>query len=81
MFDIKKIRQTLRLSQAELSQALGISQTYLSLLENGKRRITKDIKNKVLKICLQPEKHFDYKYIKADIAEREKYIDINFGVY
>lgn len=40
---VKHLRVTKMLTQEELAQALGISASYLSLLENGKRPATKRI--------------------------------------
>ncbi|MFP5111849.1 helix-turn-helix domain-containing protein [Bacillaceae bacterium C204] len=47
MSSIKKLRILSDLSQGELAERLGISQSYLSLLEREKRPVTKEINEKL----------------------------------
>ena len=44
---IKKKRQALGYSQSELSKKLGISASYLNLIENGRRKLTTSLTTKV----------------------------------
>tara|TARA_B100001094_G_C17527556_1_gene483083 strand:- start:19 stop:516 length:498 start_codon:yes stop_codon:yes gene_type:complete len=44
---IKKKRQSLGYSQSELSKKLGISASYLNLIENGRRKLTTSLTTKV----------------------------------
>ena len=44
---IKKKRQALGYSQSELSKKLGISASYLNLIENGRRKLTTSLSTKV----------------------------------
>ena len=44
---IKKKRQALGYSQSELSKKLGISASYLNLIENGRRKLTASLTTKV----------------------------------
>ena len=44
---IKKKRQALGYSQSELSKKLGISASYLNLIENGRRKLTISLATKV----------------------------------
>ena len=44
---IRKKRQALGYSQSELSKKLGISASYLNLIENGRRKLTTSLTNKV----------------------------------
>ena len=45
---IKKKRQALGYSQFELSKKLGISASYLNLIENGRRKLTTSLTTKVV---------------------------------
>ena len=45
---IKKKRQALGYSQSELSKKLGISASYLNLIENGRRKLTTSLTTKVV---------------------------------
>ncbi|WP_412992781.1 helix-turn-helix transcriptional regulator [Neobacillus sp. 3P2-tot-E-2] len=47
MSPIKKLRFFAELSQGSLASRLGISQSYLSYLERGKRPITPEISKKI----------------------------------
>jgi transcriptional regulator with XRE-family HTH domain len=44
---IKRLRRLKRLSQASLAEALGISASYLNLIEHNRRRVTVDLLFKV----------------------------------
>ena len=53
--DVKKYRKSNRLTQEEAAKLLGVSQTYLSLLESDKRRLTESLKKKfVRKMYVRP---------------------------
>jgi DNA-binding transcriptional regulator YiaG len=41
--EIKALRKSLNLTQPDFSKALGISETYVSYLENGKRQPSKTL--------------------------------------
>lgn len=57
-YKIKKLREQRRMSQPELAELLGVSQTSLSHIENG---ITKKLDFKLMdKICREFEVDFDY---------------------
>ena len=45
---IKKLRQTLHMTQTEFSKALGLTQGHMTSIENGKRNITE---RTVMSIC------------------------------
>lgn len=47
--ELKEYRTNSRLTQEEAAKALGVSQTYLSLLESDKRRLTETLRNKLVK--------------------------------
>jgi transcriptional regulator with XRE-family HTH domain len=47
--ELKEYRKNSRLTQEEAAAALGVSQTYLSLLESDKRRLTERLKKKLVK--------------------------------
>lgn len=49
MVKIKNIRLGLGLTVADLSQKLGISPSYLTLVENGERRLSKQLVGKLAK--------------------------------
>ncbi len=46
--ELKEYRKNSRLSQEESAKLLGVSQTYLSLLETNKRRVTERLKEKLV---------------------------------
>lgn len=48
--DLKEIRKGLRLSQSEFATAIGISQPYLSDLENDRRNITHELEVLILNL-------------------------------
>ncbi|MBK7935042.1 MAG: helix-turn-helix transcriptional regulator [Pyrinomonadaceae bacterium] len=47
--ELKEYRKNSRLTQDEAAKVLGVSQTYLSLLESDKRRLTERLKKKLVK--------------------------------
>lgn len=47
--ELKEYRKNNRLTQQEAAKLLGVSQTYLSLLESNKRRLTERLKKKLVK--------------------------------
>lgn len=47
--DLKEYRKNCRLTQEEAAKVLGVSQTYLSLLESDKRRLTAELKEKLVR--------------------------------
>lgn len=47
--ELKEYRKNGRLTQEEAAEVLGVSQTYLSLLESDKRRLTEKLKKKLVK--------------------------------
>lgn len=53
--ELKEYRKDSRLTQEEAARVLGVSQTYLSLLESDKRRLTEKLKKKlVMKMHVRP---------------------------
>ncbi len=53
--ELKEYRENSHLTQQEAAKLLGVSQTYLSLLEMNKRRVTETLKKKlVLKMRVRP---------------------------
>lgn len=50
MNKLKKLRLLKEMSQAELAQALGISQSYLSLIEADKRKINDKMNEKLKEV-------------------------------
>jgi transcriptional regulator with XRE-family HTH domain len=48
--ELKKYRKNYGLTQNEASQRLGVSQTYLSLLESGERSLTEELKTKAVRV-------------------------------
>ena len=46
--DIKRVRKILGMSQIEFSNAIGISQPYLSDIENERRNISKEIESQIV---------------------------------
>lgn len=54
--NLKKVRLLSEMTQEEFCKMLGVSQSYLSLLERGKREPTKEIEtkiNEVLKVSYE----------------------------
>jgi transcriptional regulator with XRE-family HTH domain len=49
MEKIKAVREALKLKQSEFSAQLGITQTYLSAIETGRRQVTSKIANSLFK--------------------------------
>ncbi|MHB8207789.1 helix-turn-helix domain-containing protein [Mucilaginibacter sp.] len=49
MEKIKAIREALKMKQSEFSEELGITQTYLSAIETGRRQVTSKIANALFK--------------------------------
>lgn len=47
MNDIRAIRKRFRITQTQLASHLGITQSYLSMLERGERRIDLDMAVKI----------------------------------
>lgn len=50
MSKIKKMRLLNEMTQEQLAEKLGVSQSYLSLMERKKREITPDIDKKIIEI-------------------------------
>ena len=46
--ELKQYRKRNRLTQVQTAKRLGVSQTYLSLLEAGERRLTRELKQKLV---------------------------------
>src|SRR6185436_16860852 len=69
---IRRLRQNRGLTQAALAELLGISTTYLNLLENGRRRLTPDLLirlTRTLSIDLEEFGPEDDARIVADLEE------------
>jgi len=69
---IRRLRQNRGLTQAALAERLGISTTYLNLLENGRRRLTPDLLirlTRTLSIDLEEFGPEDDARIVADLEE------------
>jgi transcriptional regulator with XRE-family HTH domain len=52
--DLRSVRQRLGWSEQKAAHRLGVSQSYLSMLENGKRRLTKTLARRVMNVFGMP---------------------------
>jgi len=48
--ELESYRRARKWTQARAAEALGVSQTYLSLLENGRRQVSKNLQNRMVRV-------------------------------
>ena len=66
---IKKVRIELGLSVKTLSNQIGVSRTYLTLIENGERRLPKKLVGKLAKELNLPKRTIYEWYLEQELNE------------
>lgn len=66
---IKNIRAGLGLTVGSLSQGLGVSRSYLTLIENGERRLPKGLVGKLAKAFKLPKETVYDWYLEQELRE------------
>lgn len=66
---IKNIRIGLDLTVETLSQELGVSRSYLTLIENGERRLPKRLIGKLAKVFKLPKETIYDWYVEQELRE------------
>ncbi|MBG9983333.1 helix-turn-helix domain-containing protein [Aerococcaceae bacterium DSM 111022] len=89
---IKKLREEKGLKQSEFAEKIGISRTYLSMIENGKKRAQESLLTKIIEVFDLPKNYFkqsgkpegltfeikmsEVKRLKANIVSNMKSLDV-----
>ena len=56
-FTLREARENLGITQQELAEMLGITRTYVGLVENGSKPFSEKLKRKLLKVAPSGEPH------------------------
>lgn len=67
---IAKLRMEIGLDQQEAARRLGLSQTYLSLIESGKRKVTAELTAKAVRLFNASPEFLPFDSIAADSDEK-----------
>lgn len=67
-FDLNRYRKDKRRTQVETAGALGVSQTYLSLLEAGKRPLTEGLRRKAVRYFDLPASEMPARFSSGELA-------------